>query len=268
MPMDAAAASAWWEAREVPEGHVLDCTLGPLSLQLGRSADEWRVAFERGPEQDGAPAVDMNCRAGELDVEGMGRYVFARTSAQLRLVPVLADRPVVIRPRQPVYLPSGESTTLYLSSPMFLRVEVGEPSVRLQEVAMVQLSDTWFGPSTREGELCYSGRTHARHSLEEVPRRPHRAITAVSIRNTAASPLPLEKLSLPVPVLSVYGCDDGSLWTQGLSLLRESETDLAEMKVDRHPPAAAPGARLLSAPRREAGRGGLVRAFSVLFGDG
>jgi hypothetical protein len=133
---------------------------------------------------------------------------------------------------------------------------------------MLRLSDTWFGPSTREGELCYSGKTHARHTLAEVPRRAHRAITPLHIRNEAASPLPLDKISLPVPVLSVYGAADASLWTETVTMIRGSDSDMAALRIEHGPPAYVGPVSLVSAPRREQARGGLVRAFNVLFGDG
>jgi hypothetical protein len=172
---------------------------------------------------------------------------------------------VVIRPRDPLFLLSGQETVMYLSTPLSLRVQVGEPAALLREVAMLRLSDTWFGPSTREGEICYAGRTHARHDLAEVPRRAHRAITPLKIVNHAASVLPLDRISLPVPLLSVYGAADGRLWTEGVSLQRASDSDMATLKIDRSPPAYAGEVVRLAGPRQPAARGGVVRAFSLLF---
>jgi hypothetical protein len=261
-------AHAWWLPQTVPDGHTLDARLGPLRLQIYRGSGEWHLALEPGDEPVGEAPADLVLREGDVESDECQRFIFAGRSGRLRLVPLLADRPVVIRPRQPVFLPSGEEVTLYLSSPLSLRIEVGEPAVLLCEVPMLRLSDTWFGPSTREGELCYSGKTHARHSLSEVPHRAHRAITALQIRNEAATSLPLDKISLPVPVLSVYGAGDGRLWTQTVTMIRGSDSDMAALRIERAPPAFAGQVDLISGPRREQARGGLVRAFNVLFGDG
>jgi hypothetical protein len=129
-----------------------------------------------------------------------------------------------------------------------------------------RLSDTWFGPSTREGELCYAARTHARNHLEQVPRRPHRAVTPVKVRNEAATLLPIEKLSLPVPMLSVYGDPQGGLWSEEVHLTRAADSDMASLRVVPGRPTFVTTADRLSGPRTEPGRGGLVRAFTDLFG--
>jgi hypothetical protein len=259
------ATRAWWLAQEVPDNHRLVYELGPFALELHRSSDEWRVAWRHDPAEDQSANLRIGVAEGALDVV-LERYVHAAPVGRARLRPLLMDRNVVIRPREPVFLPSGQETTLYLSTPVCASIEVGEPPLKLREVPMLPLSDTWFGPSTREGELCYSGRTHARHHIAELPRRPHRAITPLHIRNHATSVLPIEKLSLPVPTLSVFGADDGSLWTQGVSLTRASDSDLATLRIEPGPPRYARGATPISEPRRPAERNGLVRAFSLLFG--
>ncbi|HEX7038346.1 MAG TPA: hypothetical protein VF210_21455 [Pseudomonadales bacterium] len=262
--------AAWWLPRRVPEGQSLGGRIGPLLLDVHRGPGEWQIAFSREDETLASSFARLELRMGGLEAGGgaFDRFILRGPSDRLVLRPLLADRPVVIRPRQPVFLPSGEEITLYMSSPVTVRVEAGEPPVLLRDVPSLAMSDTWFGPSTREGELCYSGRTHARHSLAEVPRRAHRAITPVHIRNEVESPLPLEKVALPVPLLSVYGAADGSLWTENVSLVRTSASDLAALRIGSGPPEYAGAAELISGPREAHGRGSLVRAFSHLFGNG
>lgn len=248
-------------------GHRLSLELGPLALELGHGQGEWSLAVVREPEKE-----ESARRAGiRVDRGSPGmveeRFVHDDSKHRVMITPVLADRPVVFRPRQPVFLLSGQEITLYLSTPVHLRIQVGDPPVLLRELHVLRQSDTWFGPSTREGELCYSARTHARHSLAEVPRRAHRAITPLKIRNQAPAPLPLEKISLPVPMLSLYGTADGGLWTQRVVLVREDVSDLATVRVDSALPDAGQPLTRISPPRREPGRGGVVRAFSLLFGQ-
>ena len=255
----------WWEPFQVPSGQQATLGLGPLVLRLHRGLDQWTLSTERDPEGDEPIRASRTLDEGPLGAEKYERYVQQSPRGDLRFVPTLADRPVVVRPRQPVFVLPGQRITLFLSTPIWIRIEVGEPPRLLQEVPVMRLSDTWFGPSTREGELCYAARTHARHSLEELPLRPHRAVTPVRIHNQADSQLPIDKLSLPVPLLSVFGGAECSLWTEGVSLTRTADSELASMKIDTGPPRDAAAARLLSGPRRHPERGGLVRAFSGLF---
>ncbi len=261
------APEQWWQQRTLPEGQVLHCRLGPLNLSVWRSDGEWRMAWDREPEGEDRASAILELEAVDFSPDEFERHVFARATGKLQLRPGLLDRAVVARPVTPLFIPAGESTTLYLSTPLSIFVDVEELPVTLREIPVLRLSDTWFGPNSRQGDLCYAVRTRARHRLEEVPRRAHRAISAVRIENKAETALPLEKLSLPIPALSLYGATDGSLWTQSLALTRTQDSDLAAMTIDRLPPAAAGATEMLSEPREPSQRGTLVRAFSLFFGD-
>jgi hypothetical protein len=249
----------------VPSGHQATLSLGSLVIHLHRGLDQWTLSSEWGEEGDEPIRASRTLDEGGLRAEQYARYVLHSPGGELAFRPALADRSVVVRPRQPVFVLPEQQITLYISTPVWIRVEAGEPPRLLQEVPVMRLSDTWFGPSTREGELCYSARTHARHKLEELPLRPHRAVTPVRIHNRADTQLPIDKLSLPVPLLSLFGGAGCSLWTEGVNLTRTADSALASMKIDPGPPRDAAGARMLSGPRRHPERGGLVRAFSGLF---
>lgn len=267
--------ATWWQPFEVAPGRQLDCRLGTLALRLGHDRGEWLVGTRAIPEEEAEPRACL--QVGDSLPEGSGtgedtpltneRFVHAAESNTVTLMPLLADRPVVIRPHQPVFLLSGQSITLYLSTPVWLRLLVGEPPVLLKELPVLRLSDTWFGPNTREGELSYAGRTNARHRPSELPDRPHRAITPLTIHNRADSPLPLEKISLPVPMLALYGDDTGRLWTQNVTLTRESQGDLASVKIDSKLPESGRNLTRLAEPRQEPDRSGMYRALNLLFGS-
>lgn len=255
----------WWAPVDLGRDSHLEVELGSLRLCIGHGHDEWTLATEAIADEDSSTTVNFNTGKG-LPEKADERFVFAGDSNTLMLQPLLADRPVVIRPRQPVFLLSGQTVTLFLSTPIWLKVLVGDPPVLLKELPVLRQSDTWFGPNTREGELCYAGRTHARHRVDELPDRPHRALTPLTIHNKAAAPLPLEKISLPVPMLALYGDSQGKLWTQSLTLTREEKSDLASVRIDSHGSVAGKDLVRLAPPRREPGRGGMTRAFSLLFG--
>lgn len=259
--------SVWWTPRQVEQGSSLNFTLGPLAMVLGHNEDEWALRIQSSEESasEGDNSKLTVCKGLPEDVDE--RFVHAGQSSQVTLHPLLADRPVVIRPRQPVYLLAGQSITLYLSTPIWLKIEVSAPPVLLKEFPVMRMSDTWFGASTREGELCYAGRTQARHNLAELPQRPHRAITPMTIRNESGKPVPLEKISLPVPMLSLYGADDGSLWTQRVTLTLEDQAEQARVKVDSNLPEVRRKLARLAGPRIEGGRSGMTRALNLLLGS-
>lgn len=259
-------AEHWWNPVTVDTGETAILSLGPLTVQLHRGNEEWLVAWEReGGELEPVRAGMLRSRY-DFTADDYYRYVTCNASGTAAARPMLADRPVVVRPHQPVFILPGEDTTLYISSPVWIRIEVSDPPQALQEIPVLRLSDSWFGHITGEGELCYATRTHARNSLADVLRRPHRAVTPVHIHNLDTSQLPIEKLSLPVPLLSIYGDEDGNLWTESVALTRTSDSELAALAITPGAPRNTVGARLLTGPREVVDSSRLVRAFHGLFG--
>lgn len=241
--------------------------IGPLRLAVHHGVHEWRVSYQWLDLPDGVMDCSVAEVAGEPPVyDQQERYIFHTPGATLHLRPKLADRPVISRPVTPFHLLAGEETTLFVSSPVWLHLEAGEPGRDLTEIAIQRPSDTWFGPSTREGQLCYDSRTSGRLHLTEISQRPHRAVTRVVIRNDGVDALLLERLSLPVPYLSVYEANDGLLWTTPVTMVREASGEMGMVKIHQRPPQEASGARPLSLPRERPEQGSLVRALSALFG--
>lgn len=255
---------AWWAPRSLAKGRTLEAVIGPLRLWLQHGDDAWIAAWQRDDDMH-----SMRLAIGESDAappeENRQRHVLHADTDTVRLQPGLLERPVVVRTLEPVFLPSGESTTLYISTPLSLGLCVGDHALPLCEVPTLRLSDSWFGPNTREGHVCYAARTHARTALAELPRRPHRAISPVQIHNRAPSALSLEKLSLPVPALGLYGDAHYGLWTESLTLERDDDDDVAALRVGSGAPAEAPEAQAVAQARAPINRGVAVRAFSRFF---
>jgi len=254
----------WWGEHSLADGQVLVCRIGPLRLSIHRLTHEWRVAHRRDLDD----SVDVKTELGtdELDEpDTVDRFLEQQTPALCSLAPALADRSVVSRPEKPFHVPAGESTTLYVSSPVWVRVAEGEERRTLLELPAAVPSDTWFGSSTREGELCYASRTHGRLRLEDVPLRPHRAVTPVTIENRGTGHLRLERLSLPTPYLSLFAGPGDALYTEAVTLIRAQDGELARLHVGNGPSEPARGGKLLTAPRQRRAEGSLFRAFGNLF---
>lgn len=258
----------WWGTFTAAEDESLLWEIGEMRLSIRRKAQEWQIAQTGNTylEKD-----DVTCRMarGEPcaeDAHQPERFIFTRTQESVRVMPQLADRPVIVRPAGVLRVLPGQQTTLYVSSPLWVHIEVHTPPFALGDFPIQRPSDTWFGPSTLEGELCYASSTQGRLHLEELPHRPHRAVTPVSIVNHSAEPLLLERLSLPVPFLSLYSAEDGTLWTNGVTMRREHDTDIAEITVSEAPPPTEYTTHRLTGPRRKAEKNMLMRAFGALLG--
>ncbi len=250
-----AADAAWWGDFEPAIGAAIERDLGPLRLRIERDAREWRILEIRAGDAD--TAADAGAVAD--------RYAVGATEGPLTLHPMVADRPVVAAPLAPLHVIPGGRVTLFVSTPLWYAVDVGVPPQRLQERFIERASDTWFGPSTQVGELCYASHTAGRLELDEVPMRPERAVTAVEIRNDTATVLPILKLNLPAPHLALYADAAGMLWTQDVVFDNRAEEGLADLDLGAGAPRHARAPQRLAPPRLVAGERRLFRAFGAMF---
>lgn len=240
--------------------------LGPLAVWLIHQAQEWRISVENGgdvlesvasirkADPDSAPATATTYRFPTY-LPGDG----------FRIQPRLADRPVVARPEFPVWIPAGDSAELFVSSPIWIGFELLAPRRTLLEIPVTRPSDTWIGSNTRFGQLAYSSRTSARLNPENLPFRPSRAVTRVSIRNQDSELLQIERLSIPAPNLTLYVDSQKNFWTQAITTTKD-KGDVASLEMGNASGVDSGAMELVAEPRREGGSGVLQRALRGLRG--
>jgi hypothetical protein len=266
MAKPTSATTQWWQSQQLELDACRHYQIGPLHIYLQRQSGQWLLAHE--PSSDDGATISQNTALHMIPLHlTCQRYLFSQSPADYRLQPRLLDRPVVVKTLQPVNLPPGEHTTFYISSPISVQLVLQSPDIPLQEMMVQRLSDTWFGPSTQLGELCYADKTHARHSRQELPLRPHRAVTPVTIYNKSHNMLSIDKISIPVPFLALYSLPDGNLWTDPVTLQHEGLQALAHFDTGKLSAAQASGAVLLSPARVKAEKHSLFRAFTDIFTD-
>ena len=256
----------WWGTYRLRPEQVGYWRIGPLALWVRHRAGEWSVSskYEEDP-LDASCEVDV---ASEREVEGScTRFGVADDSDELTLQPVVADRAFIARPEDPLVLPARERLTVYLGTTVWLRLMVAGNRL-LKELPLYRPSDTWFGPNTREGELCYASRTFCRMRREDLLVLPHRATTAVQINNLADEPLPLDRIKLPVPNLSLFHSQRNRLWTQDVSYERRTVGDTVAARFGRRAPDHVLDAQEVSPPRISGSDNVMIRAFTTLFGRG
>jgi len=263
-------AAPWWGPCEVDLERAVAWQVGPLSVRAARRASEWRVAWRWSPAQSVVGPSVAPRRLDDLPLEEMDaehtchRYGLAQTEPALTLRPLLADRPLISRPEVPFTVQPGTEVRLLVTTPLWLRLEAG--GAALIELVCRRPSDTWFGVSTREGALCYAGRTHLRPTSEPGDVPLWHARTPIRLRNRAADPLHLARLKLPVDTLPLF-VDRGIFWTPAVILdRREAGSDLAAVAVDAEPPFEADAhARRVAPPRRDAPESAALRVFNSFF---
>ncbi|MCB9735464.1 MAG: hypothetical protein H6745_22980 [Deltaproteobacteria bacterium] len=270
LPADGAGDGAfpeWGRVFALSPGETGRVRVGPLEMTIARKEREWRVGLEQDPDPlRGDFAAIMPDPGLELpDAKILHRFAVADPSPELTLTPRLADRSVVVRPARPFWLLAGDELEVFMSTPIWLAMTLLPKEQVVLDVPTSRPSDTWFGTSTREGELCYASRTAARLELADVPHRAARALSVVLLRNRASEPVSLERLHLPAPQLELFTDAAGRLWTQAIEL-ELGGPDAGELRFVPGPPPAAGDAVPIGAPRRpQARRQLLVRALSGLW---
>lgn len=256
----------WWTPDSLPSGQGWHWRIGPLELWTFHLDGEWQLAHERH-ESEEADDVDWSrqpIHEMSEDLAEVERFAAGAEADEIRLQPHVADRSVVARPRVPFHVLPGQTAKLYVSTPLWIEVKVGRRARTLLDIPTRRMSDTWFGPSTREGEIAYALKTHARVRLAEMPVRTYRAITPVVFENAGSDVLEVDRMNLPVPYIALYANQEGQLWTQAVTLTRGEASEMAELDVKKGPPKEAGQAQRLSEARLKVDANVVVRAFSNL----
>lgn len=250
----------WWGPR--PDG-PWSCSLGPFRLWATSEDGEHLLAWSRGddPLQEGRAATLDDAAPDDADT---ARFVCDAGSLQLH--PALADRAVVVRPEAPLFLGPGGEVTFLVSTPVWVQARLEGAGKALWEAPSFRPSDTWFGPTPREGELCYASRTRARLERAASPATHARAATALTLINQGADATRIDRVSLPMPRLALYEDGDGLLWTETLTVTRSTGGELAEVTLGRGDPPRCVGGTRIAEPRSADRDNVFTRAVSSLLG--
>lgn len=260
---------AWWADYTLEVGQTARWDIGPLRFWLRRGRLEWRLIHEWREEPEDPSGWSL-LEAAEWP-EGDGdedtyRFAMTETTGEVRLRPLPCDRSVVARPKTSLRVLPGHRVRVFMSSPLWVEILAGAEPTALCELPAKRLSETWFGATTRDGEICYALKTNARTDLDQMPRAQYRFLTPIVIENHASDALSVERLNLPVPYLTIYRGDGGDVWSNEIHMTRTDEGGMASLDVRDGPPVEAAGAVAVSQPREVARHGQLFRAFGSLLG--
>lgn len=270
----AAHGNSWWGRHTVAIDRTDFWQVGPLKLWLQSSPYRMNVRWmNSGDFLDGhVRAVpgsrDSNGAVLAVPVDALSSTAAhsLNTPSEVILSPVLPDRAVVVRLNEVISVLPGEDVTFYMIVPLWMRIELADGSKLIGEIPTFRLSDTWFGPMSSLGSLCYAAPGEMYLDLRSVPLRPHCVITAITIRNLGGDSLKLERLNIPFPRLSLFYSQRSGFWTDRLTLERREDNEMANLRLDRQPPAEAAPTQFVVGPRAAgADTNSVVRAFSSIF---
>lgn len=257
---------AWWGEFTFTIEQQLCWKIGERAIMLKRLKNEWNSwNLETLNENDDEIFVSEANEPDLIKEAKFGRYLQQNTSEIIQVLPLLADRSIVARPDTPLTLLAGEKSRLYVSTPVWFTATLLPKGENLLDLPFWRPSDSWFGPSTQVGQICYAKYTAARIQLDNLERRPHRAITPITVINNHDKPLTIERINVPVTLLHLYSDENQQLWTTGISVHIERHSDNVELHLDKHAPIEALSSILINGPRVNTEQSILIRSISSLF---
>lgn len=259
----------WW-GRHSTQLERIDCwQIGPLHLWVHplpyRMAITWKqqgdwlnphVRSMPGEKTDPPPAsaTTVICAYGHGAKDDL---IFS---------PSLPDRSMIVRLNSELNVLPEEQVSLFILTPLFLRIDRADPQKNLCDIPIHRSSDTWFGPMDSTGALGYASPSRAYLDLKEVPLRPHTAITSITIRNLGRTQLHLDRINVPSKRLSLFHSQTTGFWTNRLGLDRNEDDEMAHLRLDRQPPSEAGATEFVVGPRSpEEESIPAIRAFSRIF---
>jgi len=243
-----------WGRHTLPEIGEKSLRIGPRRLRMIFRDSEIRIA------------VEDDFRTALPDA-AWTRWATPGGEREIMLQPVFPDRAVVLEPEQPFHLLPRASARIYVRVPLWIRIQLplaASPTATLllEETPTVSLSDTWWG-GMAEGELAYWLTTTARREMRPELFQPHLAVCPLLVTNGANADLRVEKLSLRVAHLSLFA-REGELWSDECRVSWQGEGEESRVAVGGQPPAEAPDAVAVTAPRAPVQRGLRARTFGRL----
>lgn len=260
------ASQVWWGEYSFKAGQTRHWQLAGLELQVRRSPWEWQIESHRHPQQH---EDDHTWQIDETEVvlpeqAVLQRHIFNQTGDTIHILPRLADRSVVIKPINPLFIAANQSATLFVSTPVWVSITINDIAHPLLDIPVVRPTDTWFGSSPIRGELCYSTKVFGRLDLDQLPVRAFRALTPVHIINNSTDTMPIERINIPTGLLPLYSSMDDRLWTPTLEVERLNNGRIPKVRIDTRLHTYAGVAKLVNQARQE-NQDNLIKLFEHFF---
>lgn len=240
----------WWGKFQFAINDSMYWRIGERSIIVKRSQREWTIWNKQTDAELKMPIkVGKTSSDEQLLDDDCSRYILAATNEVLEIEPSLADRAMIVKPAIPLIVSPNEQIEMFVSTPLWLTVLIPSKDKPIADIPFWRPSDSWFGPSTQTGDLCYSKYTDAKLDESLLELRAYRATTKVMLTNELEEPLVLERLNLPVPALKLYVDKSNRFWSDEVSILQTEEHGKSVSRVKHFAPKNSTGLLLVSESR-------------------
>lgn len=256
---------SWWGEFHFDPLETKCWRIGDRVIAVKRNKHEWTVwNKETDVESDQPTLVEAPKPSDSFQDSEFHRYILNTTNGTLIIEPSLADRAMVIRPNKPFTIMPEEEIKIYVSSPLWMTILAPDSKMPISDIPFWRPSDSWFGPSTMSGDLCYSKYTDAKMEKELIEKRSHRATTIVTIKNAQEEPLYIERLNLPTPALRLYSDQEGELWTDQIFITQHIEHSKSVSHVRHTSPENITNLKPISESRESSNKASFLSSIKSL----
>lgn len=260
---------AWWGESAIQSGKRLQLLCGDLQLEILPKDNEWLVQYQLSKDLTVFKAKLSYGDASDeaIEFENKQRFVSNNLPDHVILQPALADRSITCKPKVTVTLFPRQQVSLFVGLPLWLQLHMEGIATAILDIPTVRISDSWFGPDTRKGVICYASTNNEQLDLKPTINHGTRASLEVRVNNNSDQILSLDKVSIPVPHLALYVDKDRKFCTRRMTLTREQDEN-ASLAIDDvmsfgH---ADSDVTLVTQAREDIGRSKITKALSALFG--
>ncbi len=241
-----------WEKHTLEKNVCYKANVGPLSLWIKKVEDEILIASERVDVNtitpDEMPQFLVCEDAQKTSQLTWCRWITTADCNSIRLLPVMPNRSIVVRPELPLKIPGGRKATFYVTLPVWVQVAiVDSEDVVLKEEPTVELSNIWFGDPV-SGELCYSLKSRARRKYLDSPLMPHRVVCPVFFNNASKTELDLTRFCIQSNHLNIYA-GTTMMWTNDIKIQFLGNELESSIDYTQKPSELEPDATLLTNAR-------------------
>jgi hypothetical protein len=249
-----------WTTYSFKETEVKLWQLHNISLWVKRGRGYWKTGCHTSDGNERPSQVTQESAPEDLEWEK--HYV--HNDGVLRLVPLLPDKPVVIRPESIIKILPHEKVQFFLPLPIIVGIQTErvDESVTLREIPFQKMPFTWFG-ETDTGELCYSFATPLNSNFSELEFDLGHAVCVLKINNDSPSSLDFHRLCIRAEHLRLYQ-GPKSLWTNEVIVHFKGPEQWSQVDFADSVPYYEKVNEGHYGPRRPVGRNFVKKSFELI----
>jgi len=252
-----------WDQVNVEDRQCVMWKFPPRSFFVERIDSQWHVLtvmnemFLETTESPSRCFIDR----GRKPESTVWRHYLLKDLCPLQAIPVLPDKPLVVRSDRPLTLLAGENALFFLHVPVFFRlIAVVKRKPIIFEEPISIMNRTWFGdPFT--GDLCYSLYSRLFQTIDSVPISGFEAICPLFISNESETELAFTKICLHTEAAAVYL--GARLWTNLISVVFKGSEQTTQIQIDRAAPPYEKGLARICEAREQIENRLMRRTFSM-----